>query len=89
MKGNIHTFVSGDCLNHQEFTLADAGIKEQQTRLADGLFDRLEADLSDLSEKRANERGGASLYQKKGNVYLAHPPSTEGFGAAEVSFMGE
>ena len=67
--GTILTFCTGDCSNHHEFTLADAGIKDQQTFVEHTVFEQFEKALRDAAAARTVFVDGAGKYATVGNVY--------------------
>ncbi len=58
-EGTLVTFCCGDCRSYREFTLADRGVKPQQTRVAPDLWQRFfcQAEASSV------------FLEKKGNLY--------------------
>lgn len=67
--GAIITFCKGDCLNHEDFTKADIGIKGTQTFVEQTVFDNLKTELAKIAQTKAEEIQSHIDYIFKKNVY--------------------
>jgi hypothetical protein len=66
IKGAMFTFCEGDCENHEEWTEADVGIKDKQTKLDGKSLKSLYTFLSELKE---NKNIQTPTYTQLLNVY--------------------
>jgi hypothetical protein len=69
MDGSLITFCKGDCLNHEDFTKADIGIKEKQTFVEQTVFENLKTELENLAQSRDRKEEEHFHYNYKNNVY--------------------
>lgn len=67
--GTLITFCKGDCLNHQDFTLADKGFKTKQTFIEASLFKTLLGDFQTLNAGFSHTSAYSIHYKKVKNVY--------------------
>ncbi len=67
--GFLITFYKGDCLNHEDFTKADVGIKEKQTIIEHAELDNLKTEVSKISQTKAEKVENHIHYIFKNNVY--------------------
>jgi hypothetical protein len=69
INGALITFCKGDCLNHEDFTKADIGIKEKQTFVEQDVFNNLKAELENIVQLRDRKEHEHLHYIYKNNVY--------------------
>jgi hypothetical protein len=69
IKGSLITFCSGDCLNHEDFTNADKGIKNKQTLVETSQLNHLKAVLSKMGNAMSHRDEKSFVYSKIHNVY--------------------
>jgi hypothetical protein len=69
ISGAVITFCEGDCSNHQEWTKADIGIKNEQTFVDSKIFSSLIDELSNVADTYICENDSIH-YSKENNVYV-------------------
>ena len=69
IEGALITFCKGDCLNHEDFTKADIGIKENQTFIEETQFDLLQTVLTNLAQINNRKEKNIAKYIFRNNVY--------------------
>ena len=70
LDGYIIKYIIGSCLNFEQFTMADRGIKRQRTDASQESYQRVETILELLAEKA--RRQGSSMpvrFLREGNIY--------------------
>ncbi len=67
--GFLISFCKGDCLNHEDFTRADIGIKQKQTFIEETIFDHLKTELTNLAQTKVQNEQDRVQYIYKNNVY--------------------
>ena len=70
INGHLVTFCKGDCLNHEDFTRADKGLKEKQTFIEESMSIKLKEELYAMAHELGTSDEKSIEYGKMGNVYL-------------------
>ncbi len=65
MQGHLITFCQGDCRNHEEWTRADLGIKNKQTKVKASTYQKVLDSLQNTSERNKT----FYTFHKVGEVY--------------------
>ena len=69
IKGALVTFCDGDCLNHQDFTEADKGVKPKQTFVEPDTLDSVMTTISEWNPSPIAIGDADAEYVQNGNVY--------------------
>jgi len=69
IKGALLTFCKGACLDHEDFTKADKGVKSKQTFIEKSMFQNLLKKFRSLSMESVQHHTEPFTYTKKNNVF--------------------
>jgi len=70
VEGFLIGYASGNCMDYEQWSLADVGIKKEMTTLSPSAHHRLLAVLEDLSERREKEGLRCVRFVREGNIYV-------------------
>jgi len=74
IEGFVIGYASGNCVDYEQWSLADAGIKKERTTLSPSAHRRILAMLRDLSGRRTKERSRYVRFVHEGNIYMPVSP---------------
>lgn len=70
IEGFLVGYASGNCVDHQQWLLADRGTKREMTTLRPGAYEKLLTLLRRLAERREKEGLLYVRFARRGNIYV-------------------
>jgi hypothetical protein len=70
IEGFLISYASGNCLDYQQWLLADVGIKREMTVLNPAAYDKVLTFLRLAAEHRAKEAAHYTRFVRDGNIYV-------------------
>jgi hypothetical protein len=69
IEGFLIGYASGNCMDYEQWLLADKGIKREMTFLSPTAYDRVLSLLEVAADRRENEGSYLSRFLREGNIY--------------------
>lgn len=70
MEGYLIGYTSGNCMDYEQWSLADRGVKSEMTTLSAAARDKIRVVLEAFAEQREREGAHYVRFMREGNIYV-------------------